>query len=170
MYKVLVQPQGEQIEVRSDESLKQALTAAGYPIRSTCGGQGACGECIIKILAGHNHLNTPSFSELSLLGNVFHITGERLSCQTYIFGDVEVDISDHLKEKAPKINTTRVRKKDAVNEMYEERHKKREEKDAKKNDPTKPWEKEKDKSVEKSLGGNRRPKAFNYDPNSNKEE
>ncbi len=164
MHKVLIQPIGKTIEVDEQTDLKRALLDAGVFISSTCGGQGACGECVIKIIGGHNHLNTPSFAELSRLGNVFHITGERLSCQTFIFGDIEIDISEHLKEKAPKENTTRVRKKDAVNEMYQERQKKREEKDAKKNDPTKPWDREKDPSVEKRLGGNKRPKAFKYDP------
>jgi len=33
------------------------------------------------------------------LGNVFHITRQRLSCQTYISGDVTLDVSHHDKER-----------------------------------------------------------------------
>lgn len=173
MYKVRVEPIGLEFEIDQDTSLKQALMANGQHIHSTCGGHAACGECVIKILEGSNHLNAPSFEELSLLGNVFHITKERLSCQTFIHGDVTIDITEQLEEKAPiarskQTSTPRLRKKEDVGQMYEERQKKREEKQAKKETQVKPWEVEKDPSREKSLGGNRRPKAFKYD--SDKEE
>ena len=54
-------------------------------IKSSCGGVASCTDCRIKVIAGEDSLTTPPFEEVQLLGNVFHITKERLSCQAKIF-------------------------------------------------------------------------------------
>jgi len=88
-------PSQEIIEVDEKTDLLQALTKKGMSIRSDCGGHASCSTCIIKIVSGEEYTSAPGFIEIQLLGNVFHITKERLSCQTKITGDVVIDISGH---------------------------------------------------------------------------
>lgn len=68
-------------------------------IDSNCSGTGSCGKCLIKIPRGLDELSPPTYQEIKLLGNVFHITKERLSCQCFfkeISGEIEIDLSDHI--------------------------------------------------------------------------
>lgn len=152
---VTVNPVGKTIEVNEDDSLFTQLKQAGINVKSTCGGCASCGQCVIKIDLGEDFLNVPPFEEKQLLGNVFHITKERLACQTFVSGDVTIDVSDHIEIiQKPKL-TTKVRKKADVEKVYEQRKIDREEKMA--NKP-------------KRQGGNRRPKAFTFtDEDENKE-
>lgn len=152
---VTVNPLGKTIEVNEQDSLFAQLKQAGINIKSTCGGCASCGQCVIKIEEGEHFLNDINFVEQQLLGNVFHITKERLSCQTFVSGDITIDVSEHVEgSQKPKL-TTKVRKKAEVEKIYEQRSVEREEKLA--NKP-------------KKLGGNRRPKAFNFkDDEENKE-
>ncbi len=97
-YKVTILPSNQVVEVSEEMNLLEALRAQDVYIKSSCGGVASCSDCIIKISAGSDYLNSPSFEEERLLGNVFHITKERLSCQTKISGDVIIDISKHDKQ------------------------------------------------------------------------
>ena len=72
------------------------LKQAGIDVKSTCGGKASCCECIVKVVEGGENLVPAEFKEKSLLGNVFHLTKERLSCQTFLNGDISVDVSDHM--------------------------------------------------------------------------
>lgn len=169
VYSVLVQPLGISVSIDEETTVKRALHSQNIILKSSCGGQGACGQCIIRVLAGEENLNTPSFKELSLLGNVFHVTKERLACQLMVKGDIEIDVSDHIEEETDEQKPTlrtHVRKKEEVGQMYEERQKRRDEKQQERDSSAakKHWEEEKDSSREKKLGGNKRPKAFKYDP------
>lgn len=146
-HKVTVNPDGKVIEVNDVDSLFAQLKSHGYNIKSTCGGCASCGQCVVKIVAG-DALNEPPFEERQLLGNVYHITHERLSCQTYVHGDVTIDISEHIEvqEKgAQKKVITRVRKKADLSRIEEEK-----------------MEKRLLNQKPKRLGGNRRPKAFDF--------
>ena len=66
-------------------------------MKSSCGGHASCSDCVIKVRSGESNLTEPTFEEINLLGNVFHITKERLSCQTKVLGDVTIDVSGHDK-------------------------------------------------------------------------
>ena len=96
-YKVTLWPSGEVLELNGEENLLQQLKKAGKKIKSSCGGCATCGDCVLVVKSGEMNLSPQSFEELRLLGNVFHITKERLSCQTKITGDVTLDISGHEK-------------------------------------------------------------------------
>lgn len=184
MPKVTLYPSEEVIEVRDDQNLLEALRDRGVYIKSSCGGVASCSDCIIKIRSGEDEVSPPPFEELALLGNVFHITKERLACQTYAQGDITIDISDHDKQKDQarlqsktssqhrKSNpAVKVRKKDDVRKIYDERRAKREEKDkaSQNEDWVRHWEKNKENDGEtgsvprpKRLGGGQRPKPFTY--------
>jgi ferredoxin, 2Fe-2S len=156
MFKLTILPNQEVIEVGGQESLLSLLKKNGYEMNSSCGGCASCGDCVIKIKEGENFLTEMTFEEKRLLGSVFHITKERLSCQTKLTGPVTIDLSAHPgKEiKKPKVE---IRKKEEIAKVVEE-----------KKDPQwfKHWEKKDDEQAPKKLGGNKRPKPFKFeDPN-----
>jgi ferredoxin len=120
-YSVFVRPQEKQISIKEDMRLMTALVQAGFKIKSTCGGKASCTDCIVKVVHGEDHLVPPEFKELSLLGNVFHLTKERLSCQTFVRGDISVDISGH-KQSSEKVKTevTQSKKKTLIKKKQQD--------------------------------------------------
>ena len=79
--KFLIQNTNQTINVSEGESLLDALRRNSIDIRSSCGGFASCSDCIVKIIGECNGVNSVNFDEKKLLGNVFHITKERLACQ-----------------------------------------------------------------------------------------
>lgn len=181
MHKVTLWPSGEILEVSSDDNLLAQFKKAGKKIKSSCGGCASCGDCVIVVKSGESYLTPQTFEELRLLGNVFHITKERLSCQTKITGDVTIDVSAHEKkgsalgekasETVSKSTQTLLKKKvDLENEAIQSKEKSGEK-------PSETWYRHwenKDEDAQnkaKKLGGNKRPKPFKYsDDSGNKDE
>ncbi len=83
------------IEIANNKSLLEQLQERDIYIRSSCGGFANCSECIVKIVAGEENINKITPGEIKCLGNVFHITKERLSCQLYCSEQATFDISHH---------------------------------------------------------------------------
>ncbi len=170
MHKVTLWPSGETLEVSSEENLLVQFKKSGKKIKSSCGGCASCGDCVVIVKSGESNLTPQTFEELRLLGNVFHITKERLSCQTKITGDVTIDVSAHEKNKSaesvPKSTQTLLKKKIDVENAVNQSKEKSEEK------PSDTWyrhweNKEEDApNKAKKLGGNRRPKPFKYSDDS----
>ncbi len=182
-HKVTLKPEGRVVEIEEGKNLLEALRATDTYIKSSCGGHATCTDCIIKIVSGEDNLTPPPFEELKLLGNVFHITKERLACQTCVTGDVTIDITKHdkatdeekLKNKTSNFSKkkvkTSVRKESDIQKIREERfaeHEKFEAEQRQKNEEWKGhWTKEKGEvdpsAMPKRLGGGKRPKYFNTD-------
>ncbi len=158
------------IEVEEGQSLLVALKKSGFFIKSSCGGMATCGDCVVKICGGSENLGPPQFSELKLMGNVFHLTKERLSCQSKVFGEgVEIDITHHDQSTAGSFSTPKafnrppkvhLRKGGAVNSNSGDTK-----------SPEKSFEKSTRRSLEEDQdrdqkkqfkGGGRRPKPFKY--------
>ena len=155
MHTLTLWPSRESIRVNEDESLFVQLKKNGYHVNSICGGCASCGECVIKIKFGEDYLTPPPFEETKLIGNIFHITRERLSCQTKVFGDVSIDISIHLESKltpakGKKNSNVRLRKK-PMSEKEEVAENSGREEDSN------------GKQKKQNKGGFRKPKAFKYD-------
>jgi ferredoxin len=146
-FPVTIWPQGKVVSMNDKGSLLTQLKSSGYDIKSTCGGCASCGDCKVIITAGDANLDDPSFEEKQLIGNVFHITKERLACQTNISGPITIDISAHLETMKPKKATTVRRTRDEASEIVGKR---------------------KEASLEKRAnktprqGGGNKPKAFNF--------
>jgi 2Fe-2S ferredoxin len=178
-HKVTLRPEGRVVEIEEGKNLLEALRATDTYIKSSCGGHATCTDCIIKIVSGEDNITPPPFEELKLLGNVFHITKERLACQTCVTGDVTIDISKHdkvsdearLKNKTSNFSKkkqvkTHVRKEqdivklrqDKVDEQAQFEQEQRQKNETWKNH----WEKDKDEAPKKLAGG-KRPKYFNTD-------
>lgn len=115
MAKVTLKHNKEILEINSKQPLLEQLTKQGVILNSSCGGFGTCGDCLIKITKGYDHCSPPTYEEIKLLGNVFHLTFERLSCQLKVITECEIDISAHLltvkkKTKIPQLAKTKIRK------------------------------------------------------------
>lgn len=175
-YKVTLWPTGEVLTLNSEENLLIQLKKAGKKIKSSCGGCATCTDCMIVVKSGEMNLAPQTFEELRLLGNVFHITKERLSCQTKITGDVTLDISAHDKGASagkgaktspagPKSTTTILKKREEVVKSVRENEEKSRENPS--DDWYRHWESTEveDPSKPKKLGGGKKPRAFNYSEN-----
>lgn len=181
-FKCTLWPSGEVLDLNGEESLLKQLKSAGKKIKSSCGGCATCSDCVIVVKSGELNLSPQTFEEVRLLGNVFHITKERLSCQTRVTGDVTLDISNHDKnlftgknEKpktatVPKSTGTILKKRDVIEKSVRESEENAQVKPA--DTWYKHWEKEEaeDPLKPKRLGGNKRPRPFKYSENDDKDE
>jgi 2Fe-2S ferredoxin len=172
-HKLTLWPSGEILEINSEETLLAQLKKAGKKIKSSCGGCATCSDCTIIVKSGEMNLSPQTFEELRLLGNVFHITKERLSCQTKITGDVTLNISAHEKiissENNDKKSVTQGQKSTKILLKKREDIEKAESESKEKNqakstgDWYRHWEnEEEDHSKPKKLGGNKRVRPFNF--------
>lgn len=79
------------IEVVSDKTLMSMLLENNIPVASSCHGEGVCGKCKLNILQGAENLSLPTELELILTTKYQLTLGQRISCQTYVNGDVTID-------------------------------------------------------------------------------
>ena len=79
-------------EVDDGDSLLEAARRVEAPVQTLCNGIGACIQCRVRVEAGAENLSTPGSLERDRLGNIFHITGERMGCQARVHGDVTIEI------------------------------------------------------------------------------
>jgi ferredoxin len=173
-HKITLWPSGEILEVNGEETLLAQLKKAGKKIKSSCGGCATCSDCMIVVKSGEMNLSPQTFEELRLLGNVFHITKERLSCQTKVTGDVTLDITAHDKNtftgknessaviQGQKSTKTMLKKREEIEKADNESKEKYQENS--KDTWYRHWEKDEEEGSNrpKRLGGNKRVKPFNF--------
>ena len=80
------------IPIKDGGNLMQTLKSSGLPVASSCGGDGVCGKCRIKIERGMEKLNKETPLEARLKEKNNFITEERVSCLTRVFGDIEIKV------------------------------------------------------------------------------
>ncbi len=152
---VLIRPQNINIKVFEQQSLFDAIRSNNIYIRTICGGHANCGQCVVKIMEGVENLNQLTFEEKALLGNVFHITKERLACQTYVKGEnVVIDMSDHNEDEDKK------NKKNVSTYKPSVKRKSKEQVEKEKKEKNKEYRKKQEEKEALRPGGMRRPKAF----------
>ncbi len=84
---VRFQPNNQEIQVARGANLLRAAMEAGVYIQASCGGEGVCGKCKVKIQKGKvESLQGAKLSEAEFR------QGFRQACQTRILSDLEVDI------------------------------------------------------------------------------
>lgn len=77
---------GKSIEVDEGASLLEASFDAGVAIASTCGGQGTCGRCRVRVLSGEVSQRAAGAHAVKTEGGVY------LACLTTVHSDVEVEV------------------------------------------------------------------------------
>lgn len=78
------------IDVPPGSKLMQSLQEAGLPVASSCRGDGVCAKCRMTIVNGAENLSRESDLELFLRERHGLEKDERISCQTFIHGDITV--------------------------------------------------------------------------------
>jgi ferredoxin, 2Fe-2S len=79
------------ISCQVGDNLMKTLLKFDVPVASSCGGDGVCAKCRIKIVIGKENLSQPSELELRLLSKSFGNDEDRISCQTQVIGDITID-------------------------------------------------------------------------------
>ncbi len=94
MYRIRFQKGDEswEIEVKEDTTLLEAAWDCNAPVQTLCNGVGACVQCKVRILEGFDALSEPDALEKDRLGNIFHLTRERMACQAHVRGDLVVEV------------------------------------------------------------------------------
>lgn len=73
------------VEAEAGELLTQVAYRAGVVIQQTCGGTPSCTDCKVIVREGlETGFEAPVGAEMRLMGNVSHLTRERLSCQSIV--------------------------------------------------------------------------------------
>jgi ferredoxin len=84
--------------VEEGSTIVQAAYLAGVTIQQTCGGTPSCTDCKVRVLSPLDASVYPADGpESRLMGNVSHITKERLACQTKIRNDSQFFVPLYTK-------------------------------------------------------------------------
>ena len=76
--------------VTQGDSLLDAARQCGAPVHTLCNGIGACVQCKVQVVDQDDCLTVPNALEKDRLGNIFHLTHERLACQCSVLDSVTV--------------------------------------------------------------------------------
>jgi uncharacterized 2Fe-2S/4Fe-4S cluster protein (DUF4445 family) len=89
-FEVDFEPIGRRVSTTAGETILSAAQQAGVMLTSICGGEGVCGRCIVRVMAGQ--VSAPNLTEDAELGEEQVSAGWRLACQTEIEGDIRVHV------------------------------------------------------------------------------
>jgi uncharacterized 2Fe-2S/4Fe-4S cluster protein (DUF4445 family) len=89
-YVVDLEPIGRRAVIPPQKNILEAAQSAGVEIASVCGGEGWCGKCRVRLIAGM--LSPLTEDEKSALSPENLQAGYRLACQARALSDVKIDI------------------------------------------------------------------------------
>jgi uncharacterized 2Fe-2S/4Fe-4S cluster protein (DUF4445 family) len=114
---ITFKPSGRTIEVPAGTELLRAARDAGIRIDSLCGGKGACGKCIVKIISGY--ADSKSLGKLSAVSVA---EGYVLACRTKILeSDITVEIPEQIGRSGGKFTDAAEDKTLVRQELFPER-------------------------------------------------
>jgi 2Fe-2S ferredoxin len=90
---VRFQPSGARLRVRPGTTLLEAARRAGLPMASSCGADGICGRCGVRVLAGAGTLSAEAANETEVKRRNRIDPELRLACRVGVHGPVEVTAS-----------------------------------------------------------------------------
>ncbi len=107
MFKVVFQPSGRAGRVPAGTSVLEAARGLGVGIEAICGGAGTCGKCQVIIEEGqfakHDltshpaHVSAADAAELAIRARRGLPAGVRLSCMTFVQGDLLVTVPEEAQ-------------------------------------------------------------------------
>ncbi len=101
--RVIFLPDEKSISVASGSTVLEAAQEAGLFIANLCGGEGACGQCRVRLRSGH----VKARQDLSGFFSTQEIDeGFVLACQAEIEGDIEVEIPPESRMEGQQILTS----------------------------------------------------------------
>jgi uncharacterized 2Fe-2S/4Fe-4S cluster protein (DUF4445 family) len=97
MPQLTILPYKKNIDIRTDETVMQALRRGGYEVEGPCNGKGICGKCRIRVENPEEVPQTPhrDISETEALDK-----GIRLACRLIPSGDITVHLPDDFSVDA----------------------------------------------------------------------
>ncbi len=97
---LLADGSSKQVEVDVGCKITQAAYKAGVQIIQTCGGTPSCTDCriVVRQEEKEGSLEKMRGDEERLLGNIYHLTHERLACQSVIKKSLTVEVP-HVEVK-----------------------------------------------------------------------
>ncbi|MFW9969084.1 MAG: 2Fe-2S iron-sulfur cluster-binding protein [Candidatus Odinarchaeota archaeon] len=100
---LILEPLSKRINVNYGSLVYSTLVALNFPITALCAGKGTCGKCLIHILESNPKISEPTDKESKVLGHEKIKEGYRLACQTQIFGDLRVYLTNSLIPRGARI-------------------------------------------------------------------
>ncbi len=83
------------VEAEPGENMLALSRRCDAPVQTLCNGVGTCVQCKVRVdLADLPKLSPPTALEKDRLGNLSHLTGERMGCQCCPVADVRLEILD----------------------------------------------------------------------------
>ncbi len=99
-------------QISKGQTLLDAARQCGAPVHTLCNGIGACVQCRVRVDQDEEHLSEPNALEKDRMGNIFHLTRERLACLACVNGDITVvPLKPRLPKKKKNMRTRKPRRK-----------------------------------------------------------
>ena len=97
-FTVFIRNLGRTIELRdSTRPLLYHIHASGIDWMHACGGKGRCTTCKAIVLNGISNLSPPSAAEQRYRQKNLLADNERLACQTFVTGNIEIYVPAESK-------------------------------------------------------------------------
>lgn len=93
-FAITVLPETAVLQANGLETLLESLNRAGVAINQSCGGNGTCGTCRVKILSSERPLLPRNEIERQLAQDRDFDPAERLSCQIHPNSSLKVEIPE----------------------------------------------------------------------------
>ena len=101
-FKIDFEPIGRRISSVGGTILDTAQRG-GIVLNATCGGEGVCGRCLVRVMAGD--VSDVTSSEKIEISSDELVAGWRLACQTKVLSDLRIHISPGSLATAQRIQT-----------------------------------------------------------------
>ncbi len=89
-HRVVCLPRGRTFACADGETLLEAAWRADVPLASSCGGQGVCGDCVVRVVDGLVDVAEPDAVEQAWRLRRDAAACERLACRMTLRGGVVV--------------------------------------------------------------------------------
>ena len=93
MPRIRLLPADVAVDVPSGTTLLEAVVSAGLPIARSCGADGICGKCALRILDGETALGPETDDETRIKARNRVDPELRLACRVRVGGDVTATAS-----------------------------------------------------------------------------
>jgi uncharacterized 2Fe-2S/4Fe-4S cluster protein (DUF4445 family) len=96
-YTVTFLPSGSRGPASVGQDLLSVARVLGVEIESSCGGEGTCGKCRVRVESAPDSVSPPAAVESQLLGAEAVALGMRLACQTLVAGHVRAFVPEESR-------------------------------------------------------------------------
>jgi uncharacterized 2Fe-2S/4Fe-4S cluster protein (DUF4445 family) len=111
--KVTFVPDNLTVTAAKGTTLRQAAAMAGIELKSNCGGEGTCGQCLVKVVAGSAH------AARYLEGNVpakRRAEGYVPACRSQVAGDLTIEVPDFARLTGHRVLLEKIRQGEVLTE------------------------------------------------------